>query len=125
MKIYVSHSRSFDFVKELYEPLQKSALAVIHQFILPHNQGWETYPSKKLFSDNACDLILAEASFPSTGQGIELGWADTEGIKIICAYKEGSKVSGSLRFLTKDFLVYKDTDDLVHQLLKLGLTRLA
>jgi hypothetical protein len=117
MKIYVSHSLSFDFVKELYEPLQKSALAANHQFIFPHDQGHEAFPSKKLFADKACDLVLAEVSFPSTGQGIELGWADSSGVKIVCASKKGTKISGSLGVIVKDFLIYKDSDDLVRQLL--------
>ena len=118
MKIYVSHSRSFDFVKELYEPLKKSVLANVHQFIFPHDASQESYPSKKLFADKTCDLVLAEVSFPSTGEGIELGWADIAGVKIVCAYKEDAKISGSIKIIAKDFLVYKNSEDLISKLTK-------
>jgi hypothetical protein len=116
MKIYVSHSRSFYFVKELYEPLKKSALAGNHQFIFPHDTSQEGYPSKDLFMDKGCDLVLAEVSFPSLGQGIELGWADIESVKIVCAYKDGAKISDSLKMVSKDFFTYKDSDDLIAKL---------
>ena len=117
MKIYVSHSRSFDFINELYQPLKSPSLSGNHQFILPHELSQEDYPSKKLFIDKGCDLVLAEVSFPSTGQGIELGWADIAGIKIICVSRKTSKVSGSLKVVCTDFLIYNDAGDLIEKLL--------
>ena len=116
MIIYVSHSRSFDFLKELYQPIKNSKFAANHQFIFPHETSAEAYPSRKLFMDKGCDLVLAEVSFPSTGQGIELGWADTSGIKIVCVSREGIKVSDSLKVIAKDFLIYKNGEDLVNKL---------
>ena len=62
------------------------------------------------------DIIIAEVSYPSTGQGIELGWADVFKIPIICIYKEGYKYSGSINKLTEKFIVYKNSQDLIKKL---------
>ncbi len=112
MKIYVAHSRNFDFKKELYEPIQNSSLTKEHTFIFPHSEGGESFSSKELFQ-NGCDLIIAEVSYPATGLGIELGWADMLKVPVVCIYKKNSKISGSLKVVTDTFLEYLDTDDLI------------
>lgn len=83
IKIYVAHSRSFDFKKELYEPIRKNFLNNEHTFILPHEHSEEPFNSKDYLKDEA-DLVIAEVSEPSTGLGIELGWADAHQVLIIC-----------------------------------------
>ena len=59
------------------------------------------------------DLLIVEVSFPSTGQGIEIGWASTLKVPILCIYKNGNKISGSLKYITDDFITYIDSNDLV------------
>lgn len=119
MKIYVSHSTNFDFAKELYEPLTNSALGIVHYFIFPHKDSLEPYPSKELLQERKCDLVLAEVSLPSTGQGIELGWANFSGVKIICVHKRGAKISDSLTAVSRKFISYTDKNDLVAELSKI------
>ena len=114
MKIYVAHSRSFDFEKELYDPIKSSSLAREHAFIFPHGENAGPFNSKELFQ-SGCDLIIAEVSYPATGLGIELGWADMLRVPVICMYKNGAKISGSLKAVTNEFLEYSDTDDLIAQ----------
>lgn len=114
MKIYISHSKNFDFQKELYEPLKNSGLK--YEFIFPHENNLNAFNSKELFEKHLCDLVLAEVSFSSTGQGIELGWADIFQIPIACCYKSGSKISTSLRMVTKDFIEYDGSVDLINKL---------
>jgi len=114
MKIYVSHSKSFDFKNELYKPLRESGLAV--DFIFPHENSDESYDSKLLLERHGCDLVLAEVSHPATGQGIELGWADAYKTDIICFYKKGSKPAGSLKVITEKIFEYRDVNDLVNKL---------
>lgn len=97
MKIYVSHSSHFDYVSELYEPLMQ-AFGDVHQLILPHETESEGVSAKDTIP--SCDLVLAEVSYPSTGQGIELGWADASGVAMVCIYKSGIKPSSALRFLS-------------------------
>jgi nucleoside 2-deoxyribosyltransferase len=116
MKIYVSHAKKLNFKAELYQPLRESSLNSEHEIILPH----EVYEEAKDFVTKdiikACDVVIAEVSFPATGQGIELGWADAFGRPIICIYKAGSKLSGSLQVVSQTFFEYTDSKDLIMKL---------
>lgn len=116
MNIYVTHSKKFDFREELYKPLRSSPLNVNHQIFLPHEFNDEPYDSKNLIMTNGCDLVLAEISYPSTGQGIELGWADMKHIPIVCLYKTGAKISSSLTVVSHDFLEYGTHVDMIAKL---------
>ncbi len=113
MKIFVAHSSNFDFKNELYLPLRKSELNKKHQIFLPQENGKETI-TKEMIKNT--DVIIAEVSYASTGQGIELGWADIFKIPIICIYKQGSNYSLAVEKLTDKFIVYKDSDDLIKKL---------
>jgi len=113
MKIFVPHSSNFDFRNQLYIPLRNSVLNELHTIILPQEKGKEQI-TKDVIKD--CNLIIAEVSYPSTGQGIELGWATMFNIPIICVYKMGCKYSSSLTFITNRFIPYKDSKDLVSKL---------
>jgi len=62
---------------------------------------------------NQCDLVLAEVSEASTGQGIELGWADSYNIPILCVYETGSTPSGSLKAVSDNIREYRNTEDLI------------
>jgi len=112
MKIYLSHKREGDFKAELYEPLRKLSA----EFIFPHENSDEPFDSKSLFTNKQCDVVLAEVSQPSIGQGIELGWANNYGIKIICIYKKGLKISNSLKQVSSTFIEYSDHTDLTDKL---------
>jgi hypothetical protein len=114
MKIYISHSTNFDFKKELYEPIKKNNPE--YNFIFPHKQNTKQHYLKKLFSSKKCNLIIADVSLPSTGQGIELGWANFYKIPIICIYKQGSNYSKSLTSISKRFIKYKNSEDLIKKI---------
>ena len=113
MKIYFGHSKSFDFKRELYKPIRDSELDKKHEIIFPHETE-EFINSKNIIKD--CDLIIAELSFPATGLGIELGWAEILKTPVLCVYKKGSKISGSLKVVTKDFIEYSDSEDLIKKI---------
>jgi nucleoside 2-deoxyribosyltransferase len=115
MHIYVSHSTGFDFRTELYAILKHSKLGQDHHLILPHEASDFLYNTKELFAKKECDIVLAEVSYPSTGQGIELGWANMLGIRIVCISKKGAKVSSSLQTVTREFLEYEDSDDMLEK----------
>ncbi|MBP9758266.1 hypothetical protein KBD45_01115 [Candidatus Dojkabacteria bacterium] len=114
MKIYVTHSTGYDFKTELYEPIMASEIYKLHQITLPHLTK-EFINSKEVIFES--DLILAEVSFPSTGQGIELGWAENLGKKVICFYKSGSKYSSALNVVSSVFLEYNSNEEMVNKLL--------
>ncbi len=120
MRIYVAHSRAFDFKAELYTPLQK-ALGSEHQLILPHAVSEEPYPSRDLFDSKGCDAVIAEVSFPSTGLGIELGWADSRDIPVFGVHRTTALVSGSLLGVCNAIVPYEGGMDIgvvVQSLLK-------
>ena len=110
MNIYISHSREFDFENELYKPIRESSLNNFHTFFLPHENQRDLNNLEILRNSK---LVIAEVSFPSTGQGIEIGVANMLNIPVVCVYKEGSKISGSLKYATDKFITYKNSRDFI------------
>jgi len=115
MKIYFGHSKGFDFKNELYKPIRGSALNREHEILFPHETD-EFFNSKDRIKN--CDLMIAEISYPATGLGIELGWAEMLKTPVLCVYRKGHKISGSLKVVTKDFIEYENTEDLVEKITK-------
>ena len=113
MKIIVTHSSSFNFRGELYKPIRSSVLNKEHEFLLPQEKEGEK--TTKEIIQNA-NLVFAEVSYPSTGQGIELGWANIFSTPIVCFYKTGVKTSSSLQYVTKNIIEYSDEKDLIEKL---------
>lgn len=110
MKIYVGHSTNMNFIDELYIPIRELEKEKGNSFILPHEKDLTSSNTREFYS--TIDLFIAEVSFPSTGLGIELGWAYDSGIPIYCIYKKSCKYSNSLRSVTDKFLEYETIDDL-------------
>ena len=113
-KIYISHSTSFDFKKELYEPIRKSYLDKEYNFVLPHEDSEKLFNSKEYL--RSCDLVIAEVSYPSTGLGIELGWANLYKVPIVCIYKTGFKLSNSLKAVCNSFIEYTNSQDMISKI---------
>ena len=118
MKIYIAHSRNFNFKGELYEPIRQSSLNKQHTFVLPHELSDKPFKSRDYLKDEA-DLMIAEVSVPSTGLGIELGWASIFKVPIICIYRRGSRISNSLRMISEDFIEYSNGQELVIRIKKI------
>ncbi len=114
MKIYFGHSKYFDFRSELYHPVRNSGLNKAHEIIFPHEESDMPTNSKEFLK--TCDLMIAEVSFPATGLGIELGWADAFDIPILLIHKKGSHISNSSKLLTDNIIEYSDSEDLVKQI---------
>ena len=114
MKIYLSHSSNFDYETELYAPLKASQVAKKHQIFFPHDPENNGQKSKDIIRTS--DLVIAEVSYPATGEGIELGWADAYETPILCLYSSGSKISSSLKFISKDFIEYAGQADMLRKL---------
>lgn len=114
MNIYISHSSGYDYKNEIYKPIKESRLAAVHKFFLPHEPENIDVDAKDELKQ--IDVLVAEVSLPSTGQGIELGQANIAGVPIICFLKVGSRPSSSLRFVTDKIVEYTDTHDLLVKL---------
>lgn len=117
MKIYVGHSSSFDYKQDLYKPLKNSELSADHELIFPHENSEELFNSREFLREEA-DVMIAEVSNPSTGLGVELGWADQFDVSIICVCQKDSQPSSALKAVTDDVLVYENSSKLVKVLEK-------
>jgi nucleoside 2-deoxyribosyltransferase len=106
MRIYVGHPSSIDYKKNLYKPIRNSKLNNIHEFILPHETN--EFPTNTLETMATFDLMIAEVSEPSTGLGIEMGWAHAKGIPILAIHCEENKVSSSINTITKNIESYSE-----------------
>jgi len=111
MNIYISHSSGYDYENDLYEPIKKSELSVTNHFFLPHEP--ENIDVDAVDELKHTDMLVAESSLPSTGQGIELAQAKAAGVPIVCFYKTGFKPSSSLRFVTDKIVEYDGIHDLL------------
>lgn len=110
MNIYISHCGGvFDYENGLYKPIKESDLAKDNYFFLPHEP--ENLDTDAVTELKRMDVLVAEASFPSTGQGIELAQAKAANVPIVCFYKRGAKISSSLRFVTNSVIEYTDMPD--------------
>jgi len=115
MKILVTHSSDFDFRHKLYKPLRDFTLNSKYELLLPQEAGRE-----KLTKDiiKECVAVIAECSLPSTGQGIEIGWADAFNIPIICIHEKGSKISNALHYVSDTFIEYNNEVEMIEKLQK-------
>ncbi len=112
MIIQFWHSRAYDYINELYIPV-KEKLAHKHKIIFPHDE-WPWIDTKKLLKKS--NIFFAEVSYPATGLWIELWFAKNYWTKIICFYKEWSKISRSLKYICDDFFEYKNTEDMLNKI---------
>lgn len=111
MKIYLSHASHFDYQNELYQPLKES-VARKHQVVFPHDDFLVNTHETILGSD----VVVAEVTYPSTGEGIELGWANAGKVPIVCLFKIGHEYSSSLTFVSGTFIGYSSRQDMVAKL---------
>ena len=111
MKIIVTHASSFDYEKELYAPLKKAVEGTGHELIFPHVWHEQSKSTKEFLRD--AGLVIGEVSYPSTGQGIEFGWADMLNVPILFLRRQGAKSSSALRYLQGEYIDYSDETDLI------------
>jgi hypothetical protein len=111
LKVYFSHSRDpkFDYLS-MYDFLDTSFPNI--KWFFPHLISQGSNPVKEMFKAKEFDLVLAEVSFPSHGQGIELGYADMLSIPIFCINLKGQRISGSINSVTENIFEYSDFEDL-------------
>lgn len=112
MNVYISHSTGFDYKEELYAPLKEGLDG--YTMFLPHEHSDIAVDTKQILQDS--DLIVAEVSYPSTGQGIELGWGNEAGVPIVCVHHTDAKPSSSLRIVSDAFIEYSSPKELALRL---------
>lgn len=120
-KIVITHASALPWKGEFYAAVRASRLYENNDVFLPQEKNKPEQITKERIEH--CDLMIAEVSCPSTGQEIELGWADAYHRPIICVHQEKNAVSNSLRFTTSEFISYKDSENLIAQLERLILEK--
>ena len=110
MRIYIAHSIDFDYLNELYLPIKESDFYQEHEVILPHDNS-DSAHDRDFYKD--IDLFIAEVSYPSTGLGIELGYAYDDDKPICCIHRSDHKVSGSLYSVTEEIYPYYSPVDML------------
>jgi hypothetical protein len=111
LKVYFSHSRdpNFDYLS-MYSFLGSNFVDI--EWFFPHQKSQDPAPIKEMLLAKRIDLVLAEVSYPSHGQGIELGYADMLSVQIVCIHLSDQKISGSISAISQSILQYKDLDEL-------------
>jgi len=110
MKIYIAHSRDFDYINELYLPLKNSDIFKEYDVILPHDG--DNYKHGRDFY-KSIDLVIAEVSFPSTGLGIELGFLYDDNKPIYCIHQGDKKISSSISVVASNINAYSNLDEML------------
>lgn len=112
MRIQLWHSRDTNFLEELYIPLKENFPQI--DWIFPHEENTKFVKSEETLKE--VDVFLAEVSTPATGLGIELGFAYLYKKRIICLSKEWVKISGSLKYICREFIEYSNKTDMIQKL---------
>ena len=94
--VYVSYPSDFES-KEFRKELAKIRDI---KFIFPNH----SYNSKNLI--RKASFLVAEVSKPSTGVGIEVGWADSFDVPVIFVFRKKSRISSSLKIISRNFIKY-------------------
>ena len=111
MKVYVAHSREINFEKDLYQEIRKSEELQKYEIILPHEKNESNFQGRAFYK--TIDVLIAEVSERATGLGIELGWCYDDHKPIYCIYREGSKISSSIKAVTNHFYEYKNNKEMI------------
>lgn len=112
LNIYAAHASSLDYQTEFYKPLKDSTIAKQHKITFPHETSEEQFDSYTFFHTD-CDLVIAEASHPSTGLGIELGWAYDADIPIICVHRDTTNPTNALTAVTNMVYSYSSPENMI------------
>lgn len=109
MKFYISHSTHFNYNDELYTPLREHTQNI--DFYFPHAENPEATNTRHIIEN--VDYVLAEVSYPSTGQGIELAWAHDVAVPIIGIHKSNAVISSSLKLICSKIYAYETIHEVI------------
>ena len=109
MKIYIAHSKAFDYKNELYLPIRNDVKLNQSEIILPHEEFQHSH-GRDFYKD--LDLFIAEVSYPAFGVGIELGWAYDDNVPIAFLCKRGVRIGTSLTLMSNDVSMYSSNEGL-------------
>lgn len=114
--LYLGHAPRWNFQEHLYLPLVSSHFATDFELILSHQHSLEPANTKEMIRN--ANVMLAEVSYPSTGLGIEMGWAEEFDVPIIAFYQHGRSPTHCLKIVAHDLFAYGSSRDLIAKLNK-------
>ncbi len=114
-QIYIAPSTKYDFQRELYQPLKDSTLPETYDLFYPHDKTGNPTNSRELIKNYWA--VVAEISYPSTGAGIEIGWADAFEVPLIFIHQEDFEPSSYYYDMTEHVLSYEDSEEMVNKLM--------
>lgn len=114
MKIFFAHATDHTFKYDAYKAIQTSAFYKKYEVTLPQVDGYQPPMPRDIIIGH--DLLIAECSYPSTGQGIELGWCHSVEIPILCIYKKGHTPSGALKNVANEVFAYTHFDEMLQKM---------
>lgn len=118
MKIYLAHSSKLNYKDDLYDPIRRSTLNKEHEIIyFCDDPAYTNKSSKEIILQS--DVVIAEISEESTGLGIEIGWANANGIRIIFIHKTGKAIKEYMKSISAEIVEYDSTETLIDSLKKL------
>ncbi len=117
MKIYVAHSKEFDFEKELYKPLRQSRLNSEHTFVLPYENDNNLNP--KDFLKNECELVIAEVSYTSARVSFDLSWAYIFKLPVRSIHRKGIIIPVEFRYVSPTHTEYSNSKDAISKIEKI------
>lgn len=113
-KIYLAHSSKYDFQSELYQPIKQSALMDDYDFVFLLDTPDFLPNTKELIK--SYDAVVAEIGYPTTGAGIEIGWADAFGIPLIFIHKDDFKPAAYYYDMGENIISYVSSGDMIEKL---------
>lgn len=123
MKIYLANSlthapEAFKTEMEILKRRLKEQYEVLEYFGLAAGEPAEIY-SHDMKQVNACDLVLAEVSYPSLGVGFEIATALDLGKRVLAAAKHEAKVGRIIVGISRPnftFIRYSSADEILKHL---------
>lgn len=112
MKIYIGHNKEINYQEDLYRPIMENKYYQNpnYTFFFPHRVDKNSQNDRTFYND--IDIFFAEVSYPSTGLGIELGYAVDSQVPIVLLIKKGVKPNTSAKTIATAILEYTSPEDL-------------
>lgn len=117
MKIYIAHSKDIPYQTELYQPIRDNKSLEVDEIILPHETNAHRSNTREFYQ--TIDCFIAECTMPSTGLGIELGWAYDNHKRIYAIHKSGSEISSSIKSVTSKIYSYSSKEEMIQLIQKI------
>jgi len=115
-------ARDIKTAQQIADIIKKAGYGIISHWILLENPDENLKPPEVFQRDTSgvrkCDIFVADVSKPSHGVGMELMLARELKKKVICVYRQDTKISWMIKGLPDATLIeYADMDDLEKKLL--------